>query len=704
MTTTVTTQGAANDEGHPTARTDKNRPPRIHSDDKIVEYLAPDVEEPVKEPTHKDNSPTTLLANELTKHRLRVENRAELNCNDQNQIVRHMQAGPFEEAFPTLVEWAKTLPSTLGICPLFVLNDREADTHARGPESKKIVFAVCTERKVLGKDGTESAEATSVPAIANDHGLANFRHTEGVLDSYITLPPKDFHQLVPLFANGYARERFMHQIDLTRDGRQVFYSVLHEGLTLRASDIHIDPSSDPATGDVSYQVRYRVDGHFMWGNARNTPLILEREKGEEVIQAVKVLMGIDHTNKHTPNDGRFTLDVRAIGNDLSLRGTTLRVSTVPTVDDCENMVVRIQRSVTLRDLTLDGLGKETATEIRRLINLPEGLFLVTGPTGSGKTTTLYSAIDELQNNNTVKQLSAGGVDVPDLKIVTVEDPVEIRRPGLVQVNVNRAQGLDFPQAIRAFLRQDPDVILVGEIRDEDTAREAMKGSQTGHIVLSTLHTKGAFETLMRLRDIGVSATALLETVTGIFAQRLVRVPCPDERCAPLKDRTAAITRLLGLSDEEKFDPEMLGQRFILPVREPDLKNPDPLKRPDPHCPHCRGTGYQGRIAIVELWTPTEEQGQIIQSDSFRKEDLMRRAIEDGFRPLVYSAFERLFAWQTTIEEIVTALGNDDRVKHPLYIPLLKQQCTAAAMRWAERKQRSSASQEPAAQSGSALRL
>ncbi|HRE81295.1 MAG TPA: GspE/PulE family protein [Opitutaceae bacterium] len=335
-------------------------------------------------------------------------------------------------------------------------------------------------------------------------------------------------------------------------------SALAQAITDGASDLHLEPFEDRV------EVRSRVDGEL-----RVLPPP-PRGCGEALASRIKVLAGLDVSERRLPQDGRFS-------QMHEQRNIDLRVSTLPTVSG-ESVVIRIlDREV--RRLHLDSLGMpiDVAATFRRLISSAHGLILVTGPTGSGKTTTLYSALSELNRD--------------ERKLLTVEDPVEYDLEGVVQTSVNAEVGLSFASALRSFLRQDPDVIMVGEIRDEETAQMALQAALTGHLVLSTLHTPDSASAVVRLVEMGAPSFLIAAALKGVVAQRLLRRPCP--RCS------ARVFKETHLSL--------------------------------PGCP-CGGVGFQGRTGVYEVMEIDERLRTLIQRGDSAME-LRQAAITYGMRSL-----------------------------------------------------------------------
>ena len=375
---------------------------------------------------------------------------------------------------------------------------------------------------------------------------------------------------------------------------QLVDRILAEGIQSRASDIHIEPE------ESGVAVRYRIDGVL------RQVMVLPKAAGVPLVSRVKIMAQLDIADRLRPQDGRARVAVS--GNRVDLRVSTLPAS------QGEKVVIRIldQRSTIL---SLDSLGllPDEHERIQQLLQAREGIVLVTGPTGSGKTTTLYSMLRAVQSRG--------------VNIVTVEDPVEYRLQGIVQVQVNEKAGLTFPAALRSILRQDPDVILVGEIRDKETANIAIQASLTGHLVLSTLHTNDAASSVTRLVDIGIESYKIAAALKGVVAQRLMRRLCAH--C-----RELAVGQV---SDRM--------QRFF-----PDQGT---LYR-TVGCPECSMTGFRGRLAIEEVLIATDEVERRIAGDE-SVERLQDAAREGGMRSLWESGVQHVRQGETTIEELLRVL-------------------------------------------------
>jgi type IV pilus assembly protein PilB len=371
--------------------------------------------------------------------------------------------------------------------------------------------------------------------------------------------------------------------------------VLSQAIKDRASDIHLEPF------EGEFRVRYRVDGVLY--ELEPPPVHL----ATALIARVKVLSRLDIAETRLPQDGRIELTIEG-------RPVDLRVSTLPTLYG-ESCVLRVlDRAVVALDLEQVGLRQDEVSIVRRMLKLPHGIILVTGPTGSGKTTTLYSALRE--------------ANVVDTKIITTEDPVEYDIDGLVQIQVNEEIGVTYARCLRSILRHDPDMILVGEIRDKETAGIAIEASLTGHVVFSTVHTNDAPLAVTRMVDIGVESFLLAATLEGIVAQRLVRRIC--EKCKAAYDPTDEVLMELGLN------PGDAGKKKFHYGK---------------GCDTCHFTGYRGRTALFEIMMISEPIRQLIM-DQAPTAAIRDRARADGMRTLRESGLLCIYDGLTTVEEVL----------------------------------------------------
>ena len=380
--------------------------------------------------------------------------------------------------------------------------------------------------------------------------------------------------------------------------------IIDTAVRKRTSDIHIEPLED------SLRIRYRVDG------------VLQQEMVQDIsihpamISRIKIISGLDISEKRKPQDGRATAVVDRMEYDI-------RVSILPTVYG-EKVVMRLtQKKGLTRDKKELGFPDEELAKFDKILSHPNGIILVTGPTGSGKSTTLYTALSEL--------------NVEGVNIITVEDPVEANIKGINQVQTNEKAGLTFASALRSILRQDPDIIMIGEIRDQETASIAVKAAITGHLVVSTLHTNSAASTITRLADMGVENYLIADSVVGIIAQRLVRRICP--KCGIDSEATETEKIILGVEN---------------------VSGPVKIKRAavGGQCMHCGGNGYRGRVGVYEIMPITSKLRNLISAGT-RADDIEAAALEEGMKTLRMAAAGYALEGITTIEEVKRITYSDD---------------------------------------------
>ncbi len=376
--------------------------------------------------------------------------------------------------------------------------------------------------------------------------------------------------------------------------------ILVQAIKDRASDIHIEPF------EKMVRLRYRIDGALV--DATPPPKNLQ----VALISRLKIMSNLDIAERRLPQDGRMRM--RVGGRDIDVR-----VSFLPTVHG-EKCVLRIlDKSNLSASLDKLGLDPETFKRVKAAVDAPHGLILVTGPTGSGKTTTLYSILNELNN--------------PDYNIVTVEDPVEFQIPGINQVPVRKEIGLSFANALRSILRQDPDIVMIGEIRDTETAEIAVEASLTGHQVLSTMHCNDAPGAISRLDDMGIAPFLISSSVILSCAQRLIRRICPS--CKEPVTYPAKMFKDLGI--------------------EPNYFNGVQLFR-GRGCERCKNTGYAGRAAIIEVMPMSEEIHRLIISRG-SAQDIGKVAVAEGMKTLRYAALEKAREGLTSLEQVLVVTAN-----------------------------------------------
>ncbi|MES2356532.1 MAG: GspE/PulE family protein [Pseudomonadota bacterium] len=377
-------------------------------------------------------------------------------------------------------------------------------------------------------------------------------------------------------------------------------STIYDALKIGASDIHLE------TTTAGLHVKYRIDGVLA-----SIAAVPGLEMAEQVVSRIKIMAELDIAERRVPQDGRFKLSVKGAEIDY-------RVSIMPSLVG-EDVVIRILDKRTLTDqiqgLRLDLLGFDPATlaKIRHLASEPYGMLLVTGPTGSGKTTTMYAALSEINN----------GQD----KIITIEDPVEYQLPGILQIPVNEKKGLTFARGLRSILRHDPDKILVGEIRDPETAQIAIQSALTGHLVFTSVHANNVFDVLGRFLHMGVDTYSFVSALNGILAQRLLRLICTQCK-APYAPSTEELTR-------SAIPPEQVKAMTFCKGR---------------GCGHCRGSGYKGRYAIGEVLNLNDELRELIIVRAPIRA-IKEAARANGTRFLREAALELAALGKTTLEEI-----------------------------------------------------
>jgi type IV pilus assembly protein PilB len=376
-------------------------------------------------------------------------------------------------------------------------------------------------------------------------------------------------------------------------------SIIFQAAEDGASDVHFEPQED------TLLVRLRIDG--VLHEVQRIP----KRMAAGVTTRLKVLAKLDIAERRKPQDGRISLNAAAAGRTMDIR-----VATLPTVEG-ESVVMRLldksKKAPTLEEL---GLSDEMREKLEEVVRRPTGALLVTGPTGSGKSTTLYAAL--------------AGINKPEINIITVEDPVEYRLAGINQVQINQRAGLTFAAALRSILRSDPDVVMVGEIRDSETAKISIEAALTGHLVLSTLHTNDAPSALTRLNEMGVEPFLTGSAVTGVLAQRLARKLCTH--CCEMYQ--PSVDELL----KARVSPDVAAQADGM------------IFYRKKGCPRCGQTGYKGRIGIFQLLAMTEELETLAATKASR-EDIERAAMQDGMRTLWDDGIAKVAAGLTSVEEL-----------------------------------------------------
>ena len=374
---------------------------------------------------------------------------------------------------------------------------------------------------------------------------------------------------------------------------QLVKGMIDQAVRQRASDIHIEPM------EKQVRIRYRIDGALYEKSVYSIRLL------PAIVARIKIIGGMDISEKRKPQDGRITQIVDRKEFDI-------RVSILPTVYG-EKIVMRLtSKNALTKEKSQLGLKPDELKKFDHILKHPHGILLVTGPTGSGKSTTLYTALSELNKE--------------DVNIITVEDPVEANIDGINQVQTNNKANLTFASALRSILRQDPDIIMIGEIRDQETASIAVQASITGHLVVSTLHTNSAASTITRLADMGIEPYLIADATIGVIAQRLVRRLCPE--CKRQKKADAEELELLQLGPDE------------------DVTIYEPCG-----CPRCDGTGFKGRIGVYEIMEVTQPLKTIIAKGG-NAEDIKNKALEEGMSTLRMSATKYVLEGITSVQEMM----------------------------------------------------
>ena len=399
--------------------------------------------------------------------------------------------------------------------------------------------------------------------------------------------------------NGVDEEEQMEEIDSEASIGKLLTQILHEAFQERATDIHIEPAED------ELKLRYRIDGVLHDAKAPRNMRYFQ----EAIIARIKILSNLNIAEKRLPQDGRFKLKSKGVDLDL-------RVSFLPTPNG-ESVVIRLLNTTRLFKFEELGFGKQEQYWLEELIKKPNGIIFLTGPTGSGKTTTLYSCLSRINNDKN--------------KIITIEDPVEYQIRGITQIQVNPSIGLSFAQGLRSMLRHDPDIMMVGEVRDEEAAEIAIQIALTGHLIFSTLHTNNAASGVVRLLDLKIDPYLITSTVQCFIAQRLVRILCPHCK-KPVQDLTVV---------------KKIFQEYMIPN--------EPVKLfISQGCEKCQFTGFMGRQAIVEFLMMDNNIRDLVMNHA-TAEEIQTHAIKKGMKPLLHSGWEKIKQGLTSVEEVLRAV-------------------------------------------------
>lgn len=455
-----------------------------------------------------------------------------------------------------------------------------------------------------------------------EHVLRNLEDLEKNDIEYVLLDEEEFEALYKLVLDPIERQKFLglydeNKYDEETPARNVFYALLKTAIKKRASDIHIERLKNN-----NNRVRYRIDGVLVQGDYP-----IPGKTIDHLVNVIKNDSGMKIDENRRPQDGSISFDEAILKKQPKLRGCSIRTSTMPTKYG-EKVAIRLLQTKK-KSLELASLGypQQVYSIIKKEISVPYGLILVCGPTGSGKTTTLYSIL-HYRNK-------------PDVNIITIEDPIEIVLDGINQSEINRAIGWDFSTCLRTYLRQDPDIILVGEIRDSETAKTALEAAKTGHLVLSTLHTNDAILSLLRLYELGVAHSDLQSSLKAVISQRLVRKLCGA--CKVSYDGRKRLNALLG--------EELLREPLL--VYKPPKKN---------RCEECYHLGYKGRTVVPEIWVLGEEERQMIYDGVKLHQQYFDVAVKNGMLPLICTGLDLVLAGKTSLEELVRVAVPKDEFK------------------------------------------
>jgi type IV pilus assembly protein PilB len=473
-----------------------------------------------------------------------------------------------------------------------------------GLNIEPVVVSEASVQEAIARYYSQSKEIELARSVEGDEGENGNGHGDALPGSTMTLDQLDFD------ADGADSLEVLdedEEIDLSNLTRmsedapvvRLVNVLLSDALQRGASDIHIEPY------EKEMRIRFRIDGVLY--DVMHPPMRLR----DALISRIKIMSKLDIAEKRLPQDGRIKIKLKAHGRSREL---DFRVSTLPTLFGEKTVLRLLDKERLMLDMTKLGFEPESLVKFQRNITKPYGMVLVTGPTGSGKTNTLYSALQSLNQ--------------PETNIMTAEDPVEFNLPGINQVQMKEQIGLNFAAALRSFLRQDPNIILVGEIRDFETAEIAIKAALTGHLVLSTLHTNDAPSTISRLMNMGIEPFLVATSVNLIQAQRLIRRVCKDCKV------------------ENPLPPEALVEVGFSPEEAKALKT-----YKGSGCKTCNNTGYKGRIGLYEVMEVTDEVRELILIGASALE-LRKRAIEDGMITLRESGLHKIRNGVTTLEEVV----------------------------------------------------
>jgi type IV pilus assembly protein PilB len=548
--------------------------------------------------------PDVKLLDLLVKQGLLQQGQADQAKKESGRVGQPLESVLVKSGFVTEEEVARTKASILGI-PYIDLGNYRLDRELVKLVPEKIAkkYSLIPLFATGNSLSVGMVDPQNIVALDQVRKLTNFDMVDAILVS-----PGGFQAAFNACYHSYGsmsdivktleksktpsmQETLLGEITEQTPVSQLVESLLLQAVQSRASDIHIEPE------EAIVSVRLRVDG--LLKHITTFPLSIQNS----VVSRVKILAGMDITENRKPQDGKIRMDLE--GKDLDIR-----VSTFPTLFG-ENVVLRLlDKRAMLPNLTDLGFSKENLDQFSKLILRSHGIVLVTGPTGSGKTTTLYASLSRINSE--------------EKNIVTIEDPVEYVLPRVRQTQVNVKAGITFANGLRGFLRQDPDIMMVGEIRDRETVEMAIQSALTGHLVFSTLHTNDAPSALARLIDMGAEPFLISSSVIGILAQRLVRVNCV--KCREAYAPSAAVLQSVGFPEGTQI---MRGKG----------------------CSKCNQTGFTGRIGIFELMFITDEIKTLVDG-RHSAADIRKKAVEQGMKTLRQDGLEKVLRGVTTLEEVL----------------------------------------------------
>lgn len=440
-------------------------------------------------------------------------------------------------------------------------------------------------------------------------------HKHNPYFKYVFLTPEQAKELLQykLVFDERQRLHYLKGIDADTTAVESFDAILKFAVSENATDIHIEPGPEGLV-----RIRYRVDGLLRIGDYD-----LTTENIKRLVALIKHRANLKIDEHMLPQDGGIAFNEEDIKKNHLLVNCSLRIAITPTIHDPrkygEKVVMRLLHSKRDEyDLEKLGIKPDVRGRIKKRLVESKGLILVTGPTGSGKTTTLYSMLQEINDGTR--------------NITTIEDPVEVALPGITQIPINNRIGMGFPEGLRSILRQDPDVIMVGEIRDKETADIALNATNTGHLVFATVHADDSQSTLLRLQRLGVGADSIAPNLKVILSQRLVRRACFD--CLEEYNAKDQLVYLLG---GKYIDFDIMLHRAVVGNKS---------------CRHCGGLGYRGRFLLLEYWGLGYEERQMILSGIEDHDAYVETAMKNGFKPMIYLAIEALLSGVTDIQEII----------------------------------------------------